>query len=44
MVNLKIDPSEEFAGYKQKINKFTAYRLKSCINVLNGLRCKRLKV
>lgn len=44
MVNVKIDLSEECAVYKQKINKFTPYRLKSCINVLNGSRCKGLKV
>lgn len=44
MVNVKIDLSEECAVYKQGINQFTPSRLKSCIIIFNGSRCKGLKV
>lgn len=44
MVNVKIDLSEESAVYKQEINQFTPNRLKSCIIIFNGSRCKGLKV
>lgn len=44
MVNVKIDLSEDSEIYKQEINQFTPNRLKSCIIVFNGPRCKGLKV
>lgn len=44
MVDVKIDLSEDSEIYKQEINQFTPSRLKSCIIVFNGSRCKGLKV